>query len=345
MARFDEPRAGNPADSQAVPPPGASPRATFDLLFDAKGLVDMLPAPFMTDSFRWTHIDPSEAVETKDCVEYQLKRLGLPLPLGWDPQTVFKDHVFIEDGGKFFHLVAYQLDKDKTGPRQEVSMRPVHVLVHEWGILTWSDVSPGSLQTLHRKILRYPHWVASRSTLLFAILDNLFGSWLPVIDRWDDAIVKLEQQALSSALAGAPLQTRVMEYKHQVARLHRILVSSRDMARNLSHRFPQDDVTYYFELYDQISRLNETVEGLGAMLDTVLDLYLSTVSNRLNEVVKTLTLVTTMMLPASLVAAFYGMNFDHVPGIHWAYGFYLVLGFVALISIGLLVWFKRRSWI
>ncbi len=346
MARFEDPEEGNHGSHQPRGTLKGEPlRATFDMLFDANGLVDMLPAAFTTDSFRWTHVNSADLADTKNRVEHQLKGIGVPLPLTWNQEAILRDHVFIEDGGNFFHLVVYRLAGDIAIPRPETSTRAIHLLVHEWGILTWGDDADGPLATLHSKIQRYPRWITSRSALLFGILDGLFASWLPVIDRLDEAVVKLEQQALSSSRGGAPLQTRVTECKHQVAHLHRILISSRDMARNLSHRFPDEDVTYYFELYDQVSRLNETVEGLGTMLDTVLDLHLSTVSNRLNEVVKTLTLVTTMMLPASLVAAFYGMNFDHVPGIHWTYGFYMVLGFVALVSIGLLIWFKRRSWI
>ncbi|WP_430626294.1 CorA family divalent cation transporter [Sulfobacillus thermotolerans] len=94
-----------------------------------------------------------------------------------------------------------------------------------------------------------------------------------------------------------------------------------------------------------VIRLSETADTYREMMDTVLDVYLSSVSNRLNEIVKTLTIVTALFMPASVIAAIYGMNFDHMPGADNPWGFHVVILSVLLISALLLWIFKRRKWI
>jgi magnesium transporter len=313
----------------------------FELAFDGQGLVKS-HALDPDQGFRWTHLDTDEL----EIIQQAMGQWDLSVPPTWDHHKTHPKHVFLEDYGDFFHVVAYYLQfRESNGDHAPplLASTAVHLVVHQRGVISWCAHSVPFVGALGRKIRDYPRWIIDRPSLVFAILDELFHAIFPLLDQLNDYIVHLEQHALSTIERKA-LEGRVMEYKHLVMTIRKILVGSRDMAHNLAHRLSQPS-PYYFELYDQVLRLSEIVDGYREMLDTVMDLHLSSASNRMNEIVKTLTLVTTMMLPASLVAALYGMNFEHAPGIHWPYGFYCVLGFVGLVSAGLLVWFKRQAWI
>ena len=313
----------------------------FELLFDADGLLSSkgLRRP---GGFSWVHFRGP----VLDQVQDRLDALQFPLPHAWNHEITHPNHVVLDDYGSFFHIIAYHMTFGRLESNDIPSLKfaAIHFVVHHGGVLSWCRESLPFIETLRRKMMDYPHWVTDRAGLLYAILDGLFHSLFPLLDELNDYIVQLEQHALTTTQRKS-LEIRVMGLKHVVLVIRGVLASSRDMAHSLAHRFPQQPTPFYLELYDQVLRLAEIIDGYREMLDTVMDLHLSAVSNRLNEIVKTLTLVTTMMLPASLVGALYGMNFDHAPGIHWSYGFYCVLGFVALISAGLLVWFKRQAWL
>jgi magnesium transporter len=127
-----------------------------------------------------------------------------------------------------------------------------------------------------------------------------------------------------------------------------MLGSERDVAYQLARYWsgePNMDSVYAFELYDHVIRLSDAADTYREMMDTVLDIYLSSVSNRLNEIVKTLTIVTALFMPASVIAAVYGMNFEHIPGADNPWAFHLVILMVIVISAALLWIFKRRKWL
>ena len=144
------------------------------------------------------------------------------------------------------------------------------------------------------------------------------------------------------------MQERIFRLKREVFNVRRMLASMRDTVSQLVRYWStssEGDSFYYMELYDHMIRLFDTADTYRELVNSVLDLYLSTVNNRMNEIVKTLTLVTTVLLPASVMAALYGMNFDHLPLMHHDWGFFIILVVIVAIS-SLLYWiFRRRQWL
>lgn len=251
-------------------------------------------------------------------------------------------HAFLQDYGHFLHLVLYSFNGSAISNPAE----PFHLVVTEGGVVTWTNGTPPFVDELSRKLRLYPAQVTSVALLLYFIIDDLLGGFFPFLDRVNERIASLEGMVLIDRVAPS-VQRQVLELKRVVMHARRILASMRDVIHHLlGHvELRQAETVYYIELYDHVLRLFDTVDTYRELLSSVLDVYFSTVSNRLNEIVKTLTLVTTLMLPASLVAALYGMNFDHIPGSNHPYGFYLVLSSVIIISGSLWWWFRRRRWL
>jgi magnesium transporter len=98
-------------------------------------------------------------------------------------------------------------------------------------------------------------------------------------------------------------------------------------------------------VYDHVVQIVDTIETLREMVSACLDIYLSTISYRLNAVMKVLTIITTIFMPLTFIVGIYGMNFEHMPELKWEWGYPLVLSVIVVIAIVMLGFFKRKKWI
>jgi magnesium transporter len=102
---------------------------------------------------------------------------------------------------------------------------------------------------------------------------------------------------------------------------------------------------YIRDIYDHTIQVIDTTESFRDSTGSLLDLYLSTVSNRTNDVMKVLTMISTIFMPLTFIAGVYGMNFEHMPELGWRYGYFVVLGLMIISIIIMLMWFRRKKWL
>lgn len=162
------------------------------------------------------------------------------------------------------------------------------------------------------------------------------------LDGWDR-----QQASLETRLASNPpvvVRDGALALRHRLLTARQWLEADRRAARR-SGRGDGSVGPVEVACHDRVAAQHLRVDSLRELAAGVLDAYFSGVSARLNEIVKTLTVVTTVMLPASLVAALYGMNFRHLPGAGSPYGFWVVVGVVGALAVSLLAVFRRRHWI
>jgi magnesium transporter len=105
------------------------------------------------------------------------------------------------------------------------------------------------------------------------------------------------------------------------------------------------NLVFFRDVYDHTIHVLDTVEALRDTTSGLLDIYLSAASNRLNEVMKLLTIIATIFIPLTFIAGVYGMNFEHMPELHWPWAYPAVLGGMALVALGMLAFFRRRGWL
>jgi magnesium transporter len=147
--------------------------------------------------------------------------------------------------------------------------------------------------------------------VLYLILDQLVADYLPVIEHLDDAIDSAQDEVFAAPTTRTLY--RIFEVKRAALRLHRTLIPQREvlnrLARDQYDQIDPQDRVYFRDIYDHTVRLHDISETLRDLISGALDTYLSAISNRTNEVMKTLTMVTVMFLPMSFLAGFFGMNF------------------------------------
>ncbi|MGE0400590.1 MAG: magnesium/cobalt transporter CorA, partial [Kofleriaceae bacterium] len=187
--------------------------------------------------------------------------------------------------------------------------------------------------------------------LAHAVLDRAVDRYLPVIDQLDAEIEQLENDVLSKAGTpkGGRVLKRILGFKRTLQDLRRMSIHQREILLRLSRgdfgEIPPEAIPFYRDVYDHFLRINDIAEGYRDLVTSALDAYLSVQSNRMNEVMKTLTLMSTVMLPLTFIAGVYGMNFDNMPELHHRFGYAGALGLMAVTTIGILLWFRRKGYI
>lgn len=193
-----------------------------------------------------------------------------------------------------------------------------------------------------RLLSRGPDWVAHH------LVDQLVDDFAPALADMTDALERLEEEVIR-APSERTLE-EVLHLKRNAQRLRHTMLPTRDvMARFARGEYPAlirpEAQLYFRDVYDHVVRTEEMVETLREFADSALNLYLSSLNNRTNEVMKTLAVVGALFLPATIVSSIYGTNFSkNIPGLHWAWGFYVMLAVMALVMAGGLLYFRARRW-
>lgn len=193
--------------------------------------------------------------------------------------------------------------------------------------------------------------------LTYAIFDAVIDNYFSVVSDLGQQLDELEDQLLDNARRIH--RNRILQLKHELMDLRRIIWPEREKINNLlrhNHLSKQDNLDIYLhDLYDHLSSLMDLVESYREVAANLMDLYMANVSNRMNEIMKVLTMLSAIFIPLSFIAGVYGMNFAqndksgrelpwNMPELYSPNGYIAVLTFMFLIAVGLMVLFWRRGW-
>ena len=183
--------------------------------------------------------------------------------------------------------------------------------------------------------------------LAHALIDVVVDDFHPVVETIDDQVAAVEERVLDKP-ERSTLQ-EVLRLKRNAQSLRRSIAPQRDVVNRFARGeyaqlIPPDSLMYFRDVYDHTVRVGEMIESVRDLTDSALNTYLSSVNNRINEVMKTLAIVTVIFLPMTLVAGIYGTNFENVPEYGWRLGYAGMLAFMALLAGGLIGWFRWRKW-
>jgi magnesium transporter len=187
--------------------------------------------------------------------------------------------------------------------------------------------------------------------LLYRLADNLVTHYMPIVEQVDEALDLIEDQLFSSP-SPATLQ-KLFTLKRLLLTMRRITLPQREVLNKLArdeYRVidPRDRI-FFRDIYDHLVRIHDLNESLRDLVGSVLDTYLSVVNNRMNEVMKTLTIITTLFMPITFITGFFGMNFfepvAHLIGWTNTQAFMLMIGIILLLPMGMYAWMRRRTWV
>ncbi len=183
--------------------------------------------------------------------------------------------------------------------------------------------------------------------LLYDIMDCLVDSYFPILDEVEDQLDEVED----AIFAQTPPKSaeRIFNLKRALLVFRRIAAPLRDVLNTLVRRdqplLSDMAVTYLRDVYDHTLRIVDTVDTYRDILTGAMDAYLTVISNQLNGVMKTLTVVATVLISSQVISGIYGMNFKYMPELGWRYGYEAALGLMVAIALGLLYYFRRIKWL
>ncbi len=185
--------------------------------------------------------------------------------------------------------------------------------------------------------------------LLHQILDCVVDLYMPVVDEFDTTISDLEERVFRMKRSSNQILSEIMDVRRSVARLKRISSRQLEVMYRMSHgefsQIPKDTIPFFRDVHDHLLRMSDMAENYRDLVGGLFEIHLAVVSNKMNEVMKTLAVLSGILLPLTLIAGIYGMNFDNMPELKTANGYFIVLGLMAVITCLLLLYFWRRGWI
>lgn len=207
-----------------------------------------------------------------------------------------------------------------------------------------------TLETLRERCRRDPENVLARGMdrLLHMIVDGLIDRYQPILDRLEHEATVLEDSALHEPESGV-LQ-RISDVRSELLQIRRYLIPLREsigqLARGEYSFIGQNIQPYFRDVFDHLVRTAEMLDLYREQVVGARDVWMSAISQRTNDTMRTLSSFATIMLPLTLLAGIYGMNFQHLwPPTDHPYGFWLVIGCMIGVGTGLYAWFRRAHWI
>lgn len=183
--------------------------------------------------------------------------------------------------------------------------------------------------------------------LAYALTDAVVDGYFPVVEALADVIDALEEEVVESPTRAC--LARIHATRRTLLTLHRVQWRQRDaissLLRDVEFPFSETVRLYLRDAHDHAFQTLDAIETHRDMVVGLMDLHLSSASNRLNEVMKTLTIVATIFIPLTFLAGVYGMNFRYMPELQWRWGYPAVWAVMVVLGVGLLGWFRLRGWI
>lgn len=183
--------------------------------------------------------------------------------------------------------------------------------------------------------------------LVYCLIDAIVDQYFSVLEAFGERIEELEQQVVGRP--GPTVLKRIHETKRALLYLRRSVWPLREvlsgLQRDRSPHVSDSTLPYLRDVYGHVVEVIDTLEIYREMTSGMLEIYLSSVSNRLNEVMKTLTIIATIFMPLTFLVGVYGMNFEVMPELRWKWGYAMVWGVMLVVALGMLFYFRRRRWI
>jgi len=264
-------------------------------------------------------------------------------------EDIFSDRLTpkVEDFGDFLYIVMHGVRRDAEDPEHLGTLEIDIVIGPNW-VFTHHGGSMRSIESVAAELKRNPRLLQKGPAYLaHGVIDHLTDHYLPVVDKFEDEIDDVEKHVVTDP--NPELLQTLFALKRSLQRLRRLSVYQRDILARLSRgefeRIPQRALPFFRDVYDHFVRISDLADSYRELVGAALEIYMSVTANRANEIMKSLALVSAMMLPLNFITGMYGMNFDHIPGLHKLWGLPIAIGIMVVIAAWIFVHFRRKKWL
>ncbi len=268
-------------------------------------------------------------------------------PLALEDAASLHQRPILNRYGDTFFLVMYELVIDDNGTT--IHSFPISFFVGRNYVITSRDIERSTLDDVAERWRAFAQDVQAKNSgfLLYTLIDAIVDNYFPALDILGDRLETLDDAL--TADRDRQIQIQVHEVRKQMFELRRVLAPGRDVLNELIRRdtplVNSETMNYFGDVYDHMLRVLDWIDAYRDMATTLFEMQLSLASHRLDQVIRTLTVWSIILMVATLIAGIYGMNFRHMPELEWLYGYPAALGLMLALSLILLTYFRRRRWI
>jgi magnesium transporter len=306
----------------------------------------MLAALSEKDSLLWVDLEDPNEFESDSLVEiFNFHPLAIEDCLNDQSQPKLDDY----EEYLFLVMHAVSLAQEEHEKSKRLSTAELDMFFGRNYIVTFHHVPIKSVQNVRDYLRKKPERYLGQGSdvLAHAILDQLVDNYQPILDYYDEKIDRLEDEIFANT--PADYLGTLMSVKQDIFTLKRIVFPQRDtlsqLARNPTPFICPDHQMYFRDVCDHLIRVYTVAETLHENLSSILQVYFSYSSVKLNEVVKHLTVLATLTMPPLVIASIYGMNFKHMPELSWEHGYTFAIGLSLFTTILLLIWMRIKKWL
>lgn len=253
----------------------------------------------------------------------------------------------IDEYEDYIFIVAKMLYYKGNG---ELKNEHLSMVVGKNYVLTFQEAGGDVFDGVRERIAKSKGRIRNSGSdyLMFALLDAIIDNYFVVIEDISDKIENLEEQ-LFIAQPNDDITFDIQELKRTILRIRRAVFPLREVINRLdkisSGLIEEKTGSYIRDLYDHIIQISENIEIYREMIWGLMDMYMTTISNKMNEVMKVLTIMASIFIPLTFIAGIYGMNFEYIPELRWKYSYFVLWGIMLLIFFAMLYYFKRKKWL
>jgi len=296
-------------------------------------------------------------VDIEDLTEREIEVLANVFqfhPLAIDDCVKSNSYPKIDDFEKYLFLIFHAVNF--SGPTNEFTHSEVDIFLGANFLVTIHQGPIRSIDVQREKCERNAPLYLGKNPdfLLHSMLTQLADNYIPILADIDDNMEELEDLILLEP--SKEVMHQIFKMRKVVLQIRRTLGPQRDtifqLSRGMYPEIPKKSLIYYRDIYDHMYRVYEMAEMYRDLVAGIMDLYVSVITHQqsdqqhqTNTVMKTLTIMTAIFLPLTVITGIYGMNFQHMPELNWEFGYFGVLGLMMIVGFSLFAFFKHKRWI
>ena len=184
--------------------------------------------------------------------------------------------------------------------------------------------------------------------LLYTLMDAIIDHYFSVIEILGDKIEDFETDIFLGNIDNS-INKDIRDLKKEILRVRRAIFPLREVISRIEkyegHLIQKKTKNYYRDIYDHLIQVSENIDIYREMIWSLMDMYMTTISNKMNEVMKVLTIMASIFIPLTFIAGIYGMNFEYIPELQYKYSYFILWGVMIVLFIGMVIYFKRKKWL
>lgn len=252
----------------------------------------------------------------------------------------------VEDYGKYMYFVLKMVYIDD---RKRICVEQVSIILGDTYVISFQERTGDVFESIRQRLKNKKGRIRTLKAdyLAYSLIDSIIDHYFAILENISEVIEKLEGEVVEEpskkTLQDIHMLKRNMLYLRKSVWPLREVISY--LQRSESELIEDNTGFYLRDVYDHTIQVIDTLESFRDMVSGMLDIYLSSISQKLNEVMKVLTIIATIFIPLTFIAGVYGMNFAYMPELQWKWGYFAVLGVMLIVFVGMIIYFKRKKWL